>query len=122
MRIRLAVFAGLLLVFTLNSGNLFAAVIDKDNSDFPNINLVSNRNDIDGVNVNDNIVVRLDNGFDGNSTSDADKLNDDSLDNGNLNVEDNLGYDNDQLRDGSADLLARNLPTANVADSINLNL
>jgi len=103
MRIRLAVFAGLLLVFTLNSGNSFAAVIDKDNLDSRNINVVCDRNDMDAVNVFDRIVDRLDSAVDKNVSLNGGNLDNDSFDNGNLNVEDNLGYVG-QLADGGVDL------------------
>ena len=103
MRIRLAVFAGLLLVFTLNSGNSFAAVIDKDNLDSRDINVVCDRNDMDAVNVFDRIVDRLDSVADKNVSLNGGNLDDDSFDNGNLNVEDNLGYVG-QLADGGVDL------------------
>jgi len=103
MRIRLAVFAGLLLVFTLNSGNSFAAVIDKDNLDSRDINVVCDRNDMDAVNVFDRIVDRLDSVADKNVSLNGGNLDNDSFDNGNLNVEDNLGYVG-QLADGGVDL------------------
>jgi len=103
MRIRLAVFAGLLLVFTLNSGNSFAAVIDKDNLDSRNINVVCDRNDMDAVNVFDRIVDRLDSAVDKNVSLNGGNLDNDSFDNDNLNVEDNLGYVG-QLADGGVDL------------------
>jgi len=58
---------------------------------------------MDAVNVFDRIVDRLDSAVDKNVSLNGGNLDDDSFDNGNLNVEDNLGYVG-QLADGGVDL------------------
>lgn len=111
MLTRLVVFTGLLLVFAINSGDVFAAAIDNDISDSPNINIVWDRYDNDGVNLDNNIVL------------DAYDRDEDSRGDVDLNADGNLRNDDEQLVDGDTNQFdLYDLQSANVVDDINYEL